>query len=377
MPSCFVVLELTIGSIKMSLNKKRVVLGMSGGVDSSAAAKILVEQGYEVIGVSLRLHQDHDSVADFEESTDYREFEDAKKVCDQLGIPFKVYHLRDAFKKHVKDYMVNTYLHGQTPNPCVECNKHIKFGAFFKIADALGAYYLATGHYCLIEQDPRDGFYKIKKAASDNKDQTYMMFYLGQEQLERILMPLGHYHSKEEIRDIVATLDLNLSKKKDSQEICFVPGDDYIAYLKTDYRIEGVPGDFVDLEGQVLGQHKGLIHYTIGQRKGLGVSFGKPMYVLALDTQKNQVILGDNPDLMKMSLEIHKSHFAYSNEPESATDLTCKVRYSAKEVGCKLEKIGEDHYRVTFDQAQRAITPGQSCVIYQGDYLFGGGIIKK
>lgn len=361
----------------MKLNKNRVVLGMSGGVDSSATAKILVEQGYEVIGVSLRLHQDNDTVADFEESMDYTDFEDAKKVCDQLNIPFKVFHLRDAFKRHVKDYLVNTYLHGETPNPCVECNKHIKFGAFFKIADALGAHYLATGHYCLIEQDPSDGFYKIKKASSDSKDQTYMMFYLGQEQLKRILMPLGNYSSKDEIREIVATMDLNLSKKKDSQEICFVPDDNYITYLKTDYNIEGVPGDFVDTEGHVLGQHKGLIHYTIGQRKGLGVAFGKPMYVLALETVKNQVVLGDNPELMKSSLEIYKSHFAYSEQPEEAKNLTCKVRYNAKEVGCRLEKKGEDHYVLYFDQPQRAITPGQSCVIYQGDYLFGGGIIKK
>lgn len=361
----------------MSLNKKRVVLGMSGGVDSSATAKILVEQGYEVIGVSLRLFQPDDDVADFEESQDITDFEDAKKVCDQLGIPFKVYHLKDAFKKHVMDYLVNTYLHGETPNPCVECNKHIKFGAFFKIADALGAHYLATGHYCRLEQDPTDGFYKIKKAASNNKDQTYMMFYLGQAELERILMPLGAYESKDEIREIVASLDLNLSKKKDSQEICFVPDDNYITYLKTDYNIEGVPGEFVDTEGDVLGQHKGLIHYTVGQRKGLGMSFGKPMYVLKLDTKTNRVILGDNPDLLKSSLIIHRAHFAYSSEPELAHDLTCKVRYSAKEVGCQLKKIDRDTYEVSFDEPQRAITPGQSCVIYQGDYLFGGGIIKK
>lgn len=361
----------------MALNKNRVVLGMSGGVDSSATAKILVEQGYEVIGVSLRLFQPEDDVPDFEESQDITDFEDAKKVCDQLGIPFKVYHLKDAFKKHVMDYLVNTYLHGETPNPCVECNKHIKFGAFFKIADALGAHYLATGHYCRLEQDPSDMNFKIKKAASNNKDQTYMMFYLGQEQLERILMPLGAYDSKDEIREIVATLDLNLSKKKDSQEICFVPEDNYITYLKTDYKIEGVPGDFVDETGNVLGQHKGLIHYTIGQRKGLGVSFGKPMYVLRLDTTKNHVILGDNPELFKSELVIHKSHFAYSDSPEKEENLTCKVRYSAKEVACTLEKIAEDTYRVKFVEAQRAITPGQSCVIYQGDYLFGGGIIKK
>lgn len=204
-----------------------------------------------------------------------------------------------------------------------------------------------------------------------------MMFYLGQEQLERILMPLGAYDSKDEIREIVATLDLNLSKKKDSQEICFVPEDNYITYLKTDYKIEGVPGDFVDETGNVLGQHKGLIHYTIGQRKGLGVSFGKPMYVLRLDTTKNHVILGDNPELFKSELVIHKSHFAYSDSPEKEENLTCKVRYSAKEVACTLEKIAEDTYRVKFVEAQRAITPGQSCVIYQGDYLFGGGIIKK
>lgn len=361
----------------MELNKKRVVLGMSGGVDSSATAKILVDQGYEVIGVSLRLFQPDDNVPDFEESMDISGFEDAKKVCDQLDIPFKVFHLKDAFKRHVMDYLVNTYLHGETPNPCVECNKHIKFGAFFKIADALGAHYLATGHYCCIEKDPRDGFYKIKKAASNNKDQTYMMFYLGQKELKRILMPLGAYASKEAIRDIVATLDLDLSRKKDSQEICFVPGDNYIAYLKTDYSIEGVPGEFVDTKGNVLGEHKGLIHYTIGQRKGLGVSFGKPMYVLGLDTQKNQVVLGDNDDLFLSSLVIHKSHFAYSSAPEKEVNLTCKVRYSAKEVACQLEKLDDDSYKVVFEEPQRAITPGQSCVIYQGAYLFGGGIIKK
>jgi len=361
----------------MELDKKRVVLGMSGGVDSSAAAKLLVEQGYEVIGVSLRMFQESETVADFEESLDITGFEDAKKVCDQLGIPFKVYHLKDIFKKHVMDYLVNTYLHGQTPNPCVECNKHIKFGAFFKIADALGAHYLATGHYCRLEQDPVDDFFKIRKADSDSKDQTYMMFYLGQKELSRILMPLGDYGSKDEIRDIVATLDLKLSKKKDSQEICFVADDNYVAYLKTDYNIEGVPGDFVDTDGNVLAQHKGLIHYTIGQRKGLGVSFGKPMYVLDLDVENNQVILGDNLELFKTSLIIHKAHFAYTKKPEQSENLTCKVRYSAKEVACQLEKVGEDTYKVTFDQPQRAITPGQSCVIYSGQYLFGGGIIKK
>ncbi|MBN2898527.1 MAG: tRNA 2-thiouridine(34) synthase MnmA [Clostridia bacterium] len=361
----------------MELNKKRVVLGMSGGVDSSATAKLLVEAGYEVIGVSLRLHQDVDDVADFKESMDYTGFEDAKNVCDQLGIPFKVFHLRDAFKKHVRDYLVNTYLHGETPNPCIECNKHIKFGAFMEIADGLGAYYLATGHYCYIEQDERDGYYKIKKANSSSKDQTYMMFYLGQEQLKRILMPLGAFDSKDDIRAIVAEMDLNLSKKKDSQEICFIPGDDYIAYLKDNYGVEGVPGHFVDEEGHDLGQHKGMIHYTIGQRKGLGVSFGKPMYVVALDTDNNQVVLGDNEDLFESDLTIYKTHFAYSDAPEEAENLTCKIRYSSKEIGCHLEKLDDETYKVHFEAPQRAITPGQACVIYQGDYLFGGGIIKN
>ncbi len=363
----------------MKLNKNRVVLGMSGGVDSSAVAKILKDRGYEVIGVSLRLHQQHDNVADFEESFDYTEFEDAKKVCDGLEIQFKVFHLKDIFRNTVQDYMANTYLKGETPNPCVQCNKHIKFGAFFKIADMLGAYYLATGHYCSVVKD-KDDYYKVKKASSIAKDQSYMMFYLGQNQLQRLLMPLGEFESKDSIRDIVKDLNLDLENKKDSQEICFVPNDDYISYLETDYNVSAKVGNFVDLSGNIIGKHKGIIHYTIGQRKGLGMSFGKPMYVINIDSNKNEVILGDNNDLFENKFIIKESHFAYSKTPELEKDLTCKIRYSSKVVSCYLTKesaLDDNSYIVHVKEKQRAITTGQACVIYQGDYVFGGGIISK
>lgn len=358
----------------------RVVVGMSGGVDSTVAAYKLKEMGYDVIGVNMRLWQDEEMEdAHFERDggcCSLSSAEDARRVCEQIGIPFYALDFKDVFKETVVDYFIDAYFKGETPNPCIACNKYVKFEALLEKAHALGAYYVATGHYAKIKYASEIDRYVVEKSDADEKDQTYALYNLTQNQLKHILMPLGDFKSKEDVRKVAAGFDTAMSRKSDSQEICFVPDQDYVGFLKRNSDKTIAKGSFLDVEGKVIGEHQGIVNYTIGQRKGLGVTFGKPMYVIDIDTSNNAIVLGDNSDVFKSTLMAKDVNFILMASLEEPMHCTAKVRYSAKEAPCTIYPEG-DVVRVEFDHPQRAITPGQAIVFYKENYLLGGGTIKR
>ena len=356
--------------------KKKVVLGMSGGVDSSVAAYILQEQGYEVIGVTMSVIP-HDDIYDERAGgcCSLSSVFDAKQVAQDLGIAHYVMNFRGVFERKVIDYFVDEYLDGRTPNPCVACNKFIKFDEFLKKAKGLGADYIATGHYATIDKDENTGRYLMKRAIDNKKDQTYFLYGMTQYQLAHTLMPLGKY-TKETIRDIAEKIDLVVHNKPDSEEICFIPDNDHGKFIQD--RVPGrvKPGNFVDKDGNILGQHKGIVYYTIGQRKGLGISFGKRVFVQEIDAAKNEIVLGDEEGIFKNKLYADQLNImAYDKLPREL-EITAKVRYSMRESKANMKPSG-DGVIVEFDEAQRAITRGQSVVFYQGEVVLGGGTIKE
>lgn len=362
-----------------TLDKNKVVLGMSGGVDSSVAAYLLKKQGYEVIGVTMKVWQDDDD--DNYERDDgccgLSAADDARRVAGKLDIPFYVMNFKSVFKEKVIDYFIDEYLHGRTPNPCIACNKYIKFEELLNKAHSLGAYYVATGHYSRIEKDEKTNRYLIKKSSAKGKDQTYTMYNLTQNQIKHILMPLGEYESKEEIRGIAKELGLGVANKPDSQEICFIPDNNYGKFIKEKNKKNISLGDFVDTKGNVLGKHKGIIYYTIGQRKGLGLSLGKPAYVVDILPEKNQVVIGDNEDVFSDKLIANDINFIPFDKLKAPMKVEVKIRYSAKPASATIYPIEENKVKVEFDSPQRAITPGQAVVFYDGNVLVGGGTIVK
>ena len=361
------------------MKKKKVVIGMSGGVDSSVAAALLIDEGYEVIGLTMRLWDGENISGQHVDGAccSASAVEDAKYVCDKLGIEHHVLDFRREFEENVIDYFVDEYKSGRTPNPCIACNKFLKFDAMLKKAELLGADYVATGHYAKVEFDEKTGRYLLKRAMSFAKDQTYALYSLNQEQLSKILMPLGKLENKEETRAIAQKLGLITAKKPDSMEICFVPDKDYAGFIKRRTGSSHIPGNFVDEKGNVLGQHRGIVHYTVGQRKGLGVTFGKPMFVLKIDAEKNEIVLGEKGTEFSDSLIADKLNFIPFEKLDGPIRVAAKVRYSAKEAEATVEPFEEGKARVTFDVPQRAITPGQSVVFYEigGDTVVGGGVI--
>lgn len=344
------------------------MLAMSGGVDSSAALVLLTKE-YEVIGGTLSLID--------KEST--QDIEDAKAVAEKFGVQHHVFVMKDLFKERVTDDFVNTYLSGGTPNPCIQCNKYIKFGALLDEAVKLGCEYFATGHYARVEFDEERDRYLLKKALCDGeinpKDQSYVLYNLTQEQLKHIVLPLGNMN-KAQVRELAESAGLVNSRKSDSQDICFVPDGDYAGYIKRCTGCIPEAGDFTDENGCVLGQHKGLIHYTIGQRKGLGLSFGKPMFVVGKDAESNTVILGEGDALMKCSLTARDVNFIAFDELTAPLPCKAKTRYSQKEQPCVITPLGDGRVQVEFSEPQRAITRGQSVVFYEEDTVLGGGIIE-
>lgn len=347
---------------------KKVVLGMSGGVDSSVSAYLLKEEGYEVIGVTLAL-------IDEKHSCRAKNIEDAKAVCDKLGIEFKLLHFEDIFEKEVIEYFIEEYKQGRTPNPCVMCNKKIKFGKLMEVAEEMGADYLATGHYALIEKDEKTGRYTLSKADDDNKDQSYFLYNLTQEQLSKTLMPLSGY-KKEEVRKIAEKLDLVVAKKKDSEDICFIPDNDPQEFINSRIGENTTPGEFLDINGNVLGQHKGISNYTLGQRRGLGIALGKRVFVQDIIPEKNQVIIAEDKDLYKSKLWAKDVNFITIDKLEEPMEVEAKIRYS-KNVAPAIIKPGrENMVEVEFISPQRAITKGQSVVFYKGNTVVGGGIIE-
>lgn len=347
------------------MKKNKVLLGMSGGVDSSVSALLLQKQGYEVIGATMKLWN----------STDVS---DAKKVCDQLGIPHITIDCENKFKCKVVDCFIDEYKKARTPNPCVECNQHLKFGAFYEKAKELGCDYIATGHYASIQYSDKYGQYVLKKAREERKDQTYFLYTISKEKLEHILFPLEDYLNKEETRKIAEENELEVANKKDSQEICFIENDDYKEFLIQYGKYKNKKGNIVLNDGTVLGQHDGFINYTIGQRKGLGVSFKEPLYVIKLDKEKNEVIVGTQEALYSKELIAEKLNWLVFDKLEQPIKCKAKIRYRAKEATATVYPDGEQ-VKVIFDEEQRAITPGQAIVFYdeEGIVLGGGKIIKN
>ncbi|SES72196.1 tRNA-specific 2-thiouridylase [Natronincola peptidivorans] len=355
----------------------RVLLGMSGGVDSSVAAYLLKQQGYEVIGVTMQIWQN----AEENENSDggccsLSAVEDARRVANSLDIPFYVMNFKEIFKEKVIDYFIDEYLNGRTPNPCIACNKHIKFEAFLKKAHELGCYYVATGHYAKIEFDETIKRYLLKKSVTEEKDQTYALYNMNQLQLKHTLMPLGYYN-KDEIRRIAEKLDLPVAAKPDSQEICFVPDNNYGDFIKANSRRKISEGNFVDKEGNYLGKHKGIIYYTVGQRKGLGIALGKPVFVTDILVDSNQVVLGDKNDVLGRELLADEVNFIPFAGLEDRKKVLVKIRYNAKAEAATIYAENQNIVRIVFDKPLRAITPGQSVVFYNKDTVIGGGVIVK
>ncbi|HZJ82239.1 MAG TPA: tRNA 2-thiouridine(34) synthase MnmA [Clostridia bacterium] len=359
------------------MNKKRVVLGMSGGVDSSVAAYILKEQGYEVIGATMQIWPDlPDQIQEREGGCcSLSAVDDARKVANHLDIPFYVINFKDAFEERVIDYFVDEYTKGRTPNPCIVCNRYIKFDKFLKKALDLDAFYIATGHYAHIIFDEAKNRYLLKECVDLGKDQSYALYSMTQYQLEHTLFPLGGY-TKEQVRDIAHEVGLIVANKPDSQEICFVQDDDYGKFIEQRLGKKINPGHFIDTKGNVLGEHKGIIHYTVGQRKGLGITFGKPMYVVGIDPYKNVVVLGDNDEVFSREMIVGDLNFISIPSLTEPKKVMVKIRYSAPKVPGILNPMGDNKVKVLFDEPQRAITPGQAAVFYENDSVVGGGFIE-
>ena len=352
--------------------KKKVVVGMSGGVDSSVTAYILKEQGYDVIGMTMKVFPGNVNDGSKEKIDDI--MKNAKEVCDFLEIPFVEVDLIDEFNKKVAAPFMKDYMEGRTPNPCVYCNKYIKFDAFLNKALELGADYIATGHYAnIIEKDGRTLIYR---AEDDKKDQTYMLYNLKQHQLEHILMPCGNYN-KTQIREVAKKIGLKIYNKKDSEEICFIPDDDHGRYIREHCKKKIQQGNFVDESGKVLGRHKGIINYTIGQRKGLGISLGKPAYVIDIIPEKNQVVIGEEDKIFNNILIAKDVNFIPIDELKEKIKVEAKIRYSSRGALASIEPLDDNRVKVTFDEKQRAMTKGQSVVFYMENLLVGGGIIES
>lgn len=357
------------------MEKKKVVVGMSGGVDSSVAAWLLKEQGYDVIGVTMQIWQDEEEAAQEENGgcCGLSAVEDARRVAAALDIPYYVMNFKQEFKSHVIDYFIDEYVNGRTPNPCIACNRYVKWEALLRRSMEIGADYIATGHYARIDRLP-NGRWSVRTSATGEKDQTYALYSLTQEQLERTRMPVGRY-SKNEIRRMAETLGLKVAGKPDSQDICFVPDGDYAIYIEETAGVRAAPGNFVTSDGTVVGQHKGIIHYTVGQRKGLGLALGYPAFVLEIRPETNEVVIGSLEESLSVYVRANHVNFMAVENLKEPRRVWAKIRYNHRGAWCMAEQINEDEILCIFEEPQRAITPGQAVVLYDGEYVLGGGTI--
>ncbi|MCI8309872.1 MAG: tRNA 2-thiouridine(34) synthase MnmA [Clostridia bacterium] len=349
------------------MDEKKVLLGMSGGVDSSVSAVLLKESGYDVIGTTLELFAGSSCC-------NIDTYLDAKSVCNSIGIPHFTYDYKNEFKKYVIDDFINCYSNCKTPNPCIECNRFMKFGIMYEKAKELGCNYIATGHYAKTEYSEKYGRWVLKKSKAGKKDQSYVLWNIPKELIEHVIFPLSDFELKDEIRTIAKEKNLKIANKPDSEDICFIPDGNYKKFLEINSTVSPKKGNIVDNNGNILGIHTGLYNYTIGQRKGLGISHPTPLFVLGFNKEKNEVIVGEECELYKDEILVTDINLLLFDKIEEPVEVEVKTRYSAKQAKAKI--IQEDKYiKVKFYEPQRAITPGQSAVFYIGDIVLGGGKI--
>lgn len=352
---------------------RRVVVAMSGGVDSSTTAALLVERGYDVIGVMMRLWAEESEHGSTNRCCSPEAREDARRVCDALDIPFYLIDYEREFKREVVDLFVAEYARGRTPNPCLACNRHIKFDLLLHRALAMEAQYLATGHYARVRQV--NGRYQLLKGCDEEKDQSYVLYMLGQQELQHLLLPLGEY-TKEQVRALARQRGLPVAERAESQDLCFLADNDYRRFLQ-DQAPEAIrPGPILDTAGRTIGQHKGLPFYTIGQREGLGIAAPQALYVMQIDVARNALVVGTRADLGRRELVATEVNYISGQSPQQPLEITAKIRYKAVESEALLTPLGDGRARVTFAQPQRDITPGQGVVFYQGEVVLGGGTIS-
>ena len=349
------------------MENKRVLLGMSGGVDSSVSALLLKNEGYEVVGTTLELFAGSSCC-------NIDTYIDAKNVCNSIGIPHFTYDYKEEFKKHVINDFIDCYANCRTPNPCIECNKYMKFGFMYEKAKELGCNYIATGHYAKTEYSEKYERWVLKKSNAGKKDQSYVLWNIPKDLIEHVLFPLANFESKDDIRKIARENDLKVANKPDSEDICFVPDGNYKKFLENNSEIKPKQGNIVNSKGEVLGKHTGLYNYTIGQRRGLGISNSVPLFVLGFNKARNEVIVGEEQELYKKEILVSDINLLLFDEISSWLDVEVKTRYSSKQAKAKILQEAKN-IKVLFDEPQRAITPGQSAVFYIDDIVVGGGKI--
>ncbi len=357
------------------MKNKTVVVGMSGGVDSSVAAYLLKNQGYHVIGITMQIWQKQDACLVENEGgcCGLSAVEDARRVAHQLDIPYYVMNFREEFQENVIDYFVREYREGRTPNPCIACNRYVKWESMLQKSLSIGADYIATGHYAKVGRLD-NGRFAIQRSESLHKDQTYALYNLTQEQLSHTLFPVGEFE-KSRIRELALEAGLEVAHKPDSQEICFVPDGDYAAFIEGETGVAESPGNFVDKDGTILGVHRGISHYTIGQRKGLGIALGEPAFVVEIRPDTKEVVLGKNEDVFTDHLRANAVNCMAVERFEKGQSVIAKIRYNHGGAPAVISDVGEDYFELSFPEPVRAVTPGQAVVLYDNEYVLGGGTI--
>ncbi len=359
------------------MKNKTIVVGMSGGVDSSVAAYLLKEQGYNVIGVTMQMWQDENALISENESgcCGLSAADDAECVAEQLDIPYYVINFRDKFREKVINYFIEEYKRGNTPNPCIACNKYLKWDALLRYSIEIGADYIATGHYAHIIK-LNNGRYTISRSVAGKKDQTYVLYNLDQYQLEHTIMPLGDYN-KEKVRQIAQNAGLNVAYKNESQDICFIPDHNYVGFIERETGEKCIPGNFIDDNGNVLGMHKGIENYTIGQRKGLNLPASHPYYVKKIISKTREIVLGNADSVFTNIVYAGNINYMAVENLEEPYRLTAKIRYAHTGAECEVVPLADGRLMCKFDEKQRAVTPGQAIVFYKNDYIFCGGTITS